>query len=784
MYQSLLFAAFSVVCTCSIIAVNAAVPVASFSVEKSEGVELLSFGDGQWSTESVCGKQVASKMRGSDFLYFKLSPEARAKIGSKAYLVLDYPDNNFCSVRVQYNAKSGPYKYGSSNFSTSGTSEWRRVAIPLDDVQFEGLQNSGADFRLRIFGPFSLSRAEIYTEDPGVQVITENDYSASLKRGIAGIPHNPNPQGMFYTLGDPFECTEPDYRDELRFGHCAHEATAKLCKSLGVTSFENYVTWETCEGKGEGQWDWSHWDRQVKVLKENDMKWVPFLILGPAYSTPDWFRASKDHYPCRCLEHGQDNKTESLWSPYLRKWIDRFLCEFAKRYKDTGVVESLLLGIQGDYGEAIYSATGGWTEHIPGRYHSHSGFWCDDPYALADFRKFIKARYNNIDQVNQAWGTKFKSLDEVDYPGRGDAFIKFRKNISPDATPQMRRQWLDFIDWYRDAMTQLVDYWMATARKYFPDTPIYLCTGGEGQSELGCNFAEQSRIAAKYKGGVRVTNEGSGYCWNFVITRWVASAGKHYGAYFSFEPAASINEMGEVARIYNATASGANQLHDYTTNLLRYNSMMDAQRKSIKYLFHVQKPIVPVALWYPNVYMTLKWGDYWNKAAVLRDYTDYDYVDESMLRTAALDHSKILVMLHGDIIETADAARIAEWVKNGGRLIVMDLPVFQSVEATSDPEKILFGDTPNGRNLGNGKILRVTGWDELAAELKQCMIDLDLPIYDLKKDDVYGTQIGENRFLFLNTGSADAQVEIKTGNNCKKCIIPTGSIIDEEVPRK
>ena len=64
------------------------------------------------------------------------------------------------------------------------------------------------------------------------------------------------------------------------------------------------------------------------MLKDNDLKWVPFLILGPAYSTPDWFSAGKDHYPCRCLEHGFDNQVESRWNPNLPKWIDRFIAEF------------------------------------------------------------------------------------------------------------------------------------------------------------------------------------------------------------------------------------------------------------------------------------------------------------------------------------------------------------------------------------------------------------------------------------------------------------------------
>ena len=36
---------------------------------------------------------------------------------------------------------------------------------------------------------------------------------------------------------------------------------------------------------------------------------------------------------------------------------------------------------------------------------------------------------------------------------------------------------------------------------------------------------------------------------------------------------------------------------------------------------------------------------------MLRDYVDYDYVDETMLRTGALGRNKILVILHGGVME-------------------------------------------------------------------------------------------------------------------------------------
>ncbi|MCE5200571.1 MAG: family 14 glycosylhydrolase [Armatimonadota bacterium] len=564
------------------------------------------------------------------------------------------------------------------------------------------------------------------------------------------------------------------------FGCDTDESSAPVYKSLGATSIESYVTWETCEKAGEGKWDWSRWDRQVKILKANDLKWVPFLIVGPAYSTPNWFRASKDHFPCRCLEHGTDSKIESLWNPNLPKWIDRFINEFAKQYKDSGVIESLLLGVQGDFGEAIYSAWGGgWTFNIPGEYHNHEGYWCNDPYALASFRKFVQKRYRSVEIVNKTWGTDYSALADVDFPGYSVDAIKAIQAKAQEGNPQARRHWLDFVDWYRESMTDWSDWWISTVRKYFPKTPIYLCTGGDSTPALGSNFAEQCRIAAKHKAGVRITNEDSNYAPNFAKTRWVVSAGKFYDAFYGIEPAGKEDEVGIVARIYNATASGANQLYDYSVNIISKPSSIEVQRKNIKHLFYVEKPVVPVALWYPNVSMTIKWGDYLNRAASFRQITDWDYVDETMLHAGALDRYKVLVILRGEIMETEDARRIAKWVSNGGRLIVTDVPKFESVETTSDPEKILFGDTPKGRVIGSGRIERFDSSAMLAKAVQKALSELNLPVCKAENDGVFATQIDSHRFLIYNSNAVDSKVEITCKG--KKVISSSSNATDSKV---
>jgi len=734
-------------------------PFATFTPGQANGLELMDAPDGRFDSLSFEGRDIVRLRKGTDpessYLYFRFSPALRDKLPTEVYLVVDFYDQYMGSVRIEYNSPSSAYLLG-SGFLTTPAKAWERTLLHITRAQFTGRQNAGADFRLALPGAnIALSRIEVYTEKPQITVRSDKD------RLMQHINANPKKTDMFYT-----------------FGNDADEAQAILFKSLGVTSVESYVTWESVEGAGEGKWDWSKWDKQVAILKDAGLKWVPFLILSPAYSTPNWFRQSKEHIPCRCLEHGTDSKIESLWNPNLPKWVDRFIGEFAKRYKDSGVIESVLLGIQGDFGEAIYSVTGGgWTFDIPGEYHNHPGFWCDDPYALASYRQFITRRYKTIPTLNKAWGGNISSIDKVDFPARGEKFEQFKIAV-PTAPAGTKRQWIDFVDWYRESMTNWADWWMGITRKYFPTDPIYLCTGGHAPPEHGSNFAEQCRVAAKHKAGVRITNEASHYPSNFMITRWVASAGKHYGAYFSFEPAGPEDINGIPVRIYNATASGANQLHDYIPNIINSGDTMEAQQKHFQYLFHVEKPIVPVALWYPNVALTVQWGGFLEKAARLRDFVDHDYIDESMLRTGALKHSRILVIAHGSIMEPADAKRIAAWIESGGRVIVMDVPKITSVEGTLEPEKSLFGNTPNGRALGKGSIIRMSGWASLASELTKTLTQLQLSFPEVKEDGVFGTQISVNRFLFLNTNNSEIKIDVRHNGNDVPVTVHPNTITD------
>ncbi len=549
----------------------------------------------------------------------------------------------------------------------------------------------------------------------------------------------------------------------------SREAPYALYKSLGATSVETYLTWNLVEWRGKDQWDWSAHDSFVRKLQEHKLKWVPFVIAGPCYATPEWFRNSPDSVPARCLEHDQDSAVQSIWNPHLLSWIERLMGEIAKRYGKTGVIESVLLGISGIFGEAIMPAGGSaWT----GDFHKHSGFWCGDPYAVVNFRDYLRRKYGTIEPLNAAWGTSLKSFQEI-------------RPALPDKAPS-ERAWLDQMRWYQDSMTRFADQWLAITRKHFPRTPIFLCTGGNGEREHASNFSAQCRVAAKHGAGVRITNEGSDYAANFFMTRLVATAGKHYGTYYGFEPATGENEKGTRARFYNVTASGACQYHAYQYSIVGSESMMRNFRDNLHFL-RPAKPVVETAVFVPRVSQMLQPRDgFWDRVKQLRDIADFDLVDEDLLRDGALSHYKALVLLGGSVIEAEDQKRINAWLEASGILLGYNFGPVRSVEGDTSFYKRWFGDAEPGirmMSLGKGRVCFYGGpWEQrdgffqMLREALQSIPNRIEP--DGQADGVYATVLTD-AVLFLNTTDAPVEKTIHLPNGSRRTVTVPGSSIYE-----
>ncbi len=467
------------------------------------------------------------------------------------------------------------------------------------------------------------------------------------------------------------------------FGKPCEREALKAVKDLGFTSVQIYTFWRDFEPEREETFDWTKIDRDVRLIQEAGLKYVPFLLMGPKYAAPDWWLKDKRHRGLKCLEHGRESMIESIWNPAFYAQIERVTQAFAAHFMPMNVLESVQPGICGDYGEAIYPALGNW----PGDYHTHRGFWCAGDDAIADFRMHFKDRYGTIAALNAAWRTCYAAFDEM------QPFLKHR---APSRTA-----WLDVVLWYQDAMTRYSEFWMKTCRAAFPGVPVYLCTGGaDDEVTVGANFAVQAKIAARHGGGLRLTNEVNIFSENFRLTAHTHAACNFYGAYLGLEPVGPITTQGARTRIFGSAVYGNQQLFHYYGNFFKDGTVEPrpsaAECVANSAFLTAHKPEPGLALFWPVDQALFE--EFMPQAArdalmYIRRFYPVTPVSEEMILDGALDQFSNLLMIGARYTRRSVLDKITRWVTAcQGRLLATERCLDWELEPVAEFDA-LFGIT-------------------------------------------------------------------------------------------
>jgi hypothetical protein len=719
--------------------------IASWKAPSSAGVlKPLDGADGAFDTTTKAGSACITHKPGaeppSNYLYFALDDAARAQISAPLYLIVEYYDGTpGGAITVEYDSTNGDavtdrYRPNEDQWggAMAGTKRWRTAVFALNNPRCKGGENLGADFRLGGVH-MALRTISLSTTAPtNLDTLAKNDRPRLLPQAHIG-------SGGQLVIGG----FDPDSRQSALTQTRLLDAALPGLKAAGVTCHEGYVRWNLCEPE-PGKYDWSLYDRYVDLYRKHGVKWVPFLIFGSAYSLPDWFYKKDGFQGYVCLEHNQESDVASLWSPALKEHLARFLQAFAKHYRDAGVIDYILLGITGNYGEAIYIASGNdWTANTHGEYHTHAGIWAGDPFAVADFRRFLQEKYADAPTISKAWGAPVKDIAQV------TPFL--RKDAPSD------RAWLDFADWYIGAMNGHTRFWLETLRKCYSG-PMEVCTGGHAPVEHGADFGMQCKIAAEYGAGVRITNECSDYRANFSLTRWVASSSRQYGGYFSFEPAGLVTPDGVVGRVYNASASGAQRLHYYYPNIFGNERARDNWvRWASEY--RQRNPLVEIAVYYPETHIRLNENKFLEHVQPLRDCFDFAYRSDGQIADGGLKDIRALVLLWGATAEKATWDAITDWVRHGGLLLYADgVGRLRTVEGDESVNDALFGPSADhglGRTALFSGPCKSTAYRRFLSETLSKAPELSratraMIAADGREDRVFVTATGPNTLLWYN----------------------------------
>jgi len=536
-----------------------------------------------------------------------------------------------------------------------------------------------------------------------------------------------------------------------------------LVRALGFNGVETYVRWGWVE-RQPGVYDWSYYDTVLEEIEKHGLQWFPLLLAGSGYALPAWLYESTNNVGFKCLEHGLEHDTQTIFHPFQAEYARRFLTEFGRHYRTRASLLGIRLGPSGDFGEAQYPAKGpgyNWRRDS----HTHIGYWAGDDHARAAFREFVQKKYGTVAALNAAWADDYTSFAQV------APFLP--------QTAGARRKRLDFADWYMGAMSDWCERWAVWARAALPDTVIYQSVGGWGPVEIGTDYTQQARSMAKVRGGLRLTNEGDDYPDNFTITRMAASAARFYGLALGYEPGGFGSKRGVMARLFNALTTDAAHLFYYLGNLTDNDQAIAAWLQYAPCLDHRARPLIDVAAFYPDTAIKLddelvryRWAStFFTVGRALREQVDFDYASEQMILDGALDRYRVLLFLWGAVTEKPVLERMDQWVRRGGTLVFAASPRGYpgTVEGdTALAEKWLAGDTGHGRVvLWRGDLIPSGSYAEFVRELL-----LDTPtlrpqtraaLQMEKPPAVFWSVLENGKTALLNFSSRPATIRLANG---------------------
>jgi hypothetical protein len=516
----------------------------------------------------------------------------------------------------------------------------------------------------------------------------------------------------------------------------ARERSALLrrARAEGADGVEDYVGWAVVETK-PGQWDWSPYQENAREIRKAGLKYVPYVWVQ---NLPSWVRHGADARFATCLEHGKASEFLSVFSPKTVEAYDRI---FAQVKGALGAqIDALRIGSPCDYGETHYPA-GAASQAFPVA-HTHMGWWVGEPEAHGHFLRWVEKKYGRVDRLNAAWVTRFPGF-EFDYP----------------RDPTSARRWLDFVEWYHEALIERLGVLFDAARKHFPETPICVNLGWPFEKiVLGQDLSGLVKMLASKR---MIVRSPTGPVVTHLYTRRVATAARFYHPpRLSTEPVDGSAPPAEIAgALFKDLTTGATWHFDYPENMERGRELFRHARSLPRHDY----PRIDAAIFFSRTAHRLDDWDNWRTGFQggypegmapwlegLRDILDYDVVDERLIDDGALRTYRLLIWPFGTRVESCTMAKIRDWVEHGGTLLVRDLPALRTVEG----DRIT---TP----AGQGRVVDAGGRLERLAEQVRTRDRqaTGLPPLDARPDGVL-TSLFDDGILLFNRQAKAVTVEL------------------------
>ncbi|MEW6741578.1 MAG: hypothetical protein AB1486_02370 [Planctomycetota bacterium] len=440
--------------------------------------------------------------------------------------------------------------------------------------------------------------------------------------------------------------------------------------SLGCRSVEDYVGWWPLEPE-PGRVDALPYREHAREAQRRGMR---YAVYPWVHAVPPWALEERAFVPFRCVEHDRPTYAPSIWSPFTR-WAYRRVYSILRRELGTWL-SALYLAGPADYGEVGYpTGMADWVVPYPeGLQHGHEGFWCGDDHARRDFVRFLLRRYATRAEIEEAWGMSVPAEGPIPYPICAECAVGRH----------------DFQRWYTGRLTRFFRWLVRMARGTFSGLPLELRLGhGAELLAFGQDVQDLLGLCKDLRVGVRSTQASLGY----LQQKRIATPCHFFGVPLATESIVERSRLELVERVFKDVSCRTEALFEFPEHLQRASDLLPALAR----LLRGDRPRVDVALFFPTSEHRVQPHHGFppallSAAEVLRDYFDYDVLDELAIREGALQGCRVLIMVDGGVIDPRVVAAVRSWIEDGGALLVAGSRPLTSLSGEARADRDLLGD--------------------------------------------------------------------------------------------
>ena len=431
----------------------------------------------------------------------------------------------------------------------------------------------------------------------------------------------------------------------------------------------------------EGRFEWKLIAAQRKTIEAQGADWG----IG-AYTTFPGSDISADIGEGAVhLQNGLSVPAWSPWNPERIRWSAVKLGALNRQFPKLSFVS---VGVFGEYGDASLftgiaeqdtNQVALWESKL-GVSPPKPGFWSGDLLAKESWRRWLVAKYGSVPAAYRAWGMT------PDDPGM--------LPIPVDAShPYVAR--LDYMDWYRSAIPSLVSGLSDIANEIFKESPILLPVGPPTDLPyFGFDAFRVAQAAKEKADALKVTNVGF---YDFA-GNWAMSLGRIRGAARAAgipiwtEAPAIGTPLDFQERLFEALSLGSRGHIDWPQALRSNIAELGRIMPSLSYL----APVCDVAVLTPTSSHVLRpWQPIprllFRGLVELRDYSDFDVLEESAVQAGALASYRVLALFEGTVWNPRTLTVLRNWVESGGVLLAYDFGKMGDARGDTAVYRELFG---------------------------------------------------------------------------------------------